>query len=382
MIFYLANHKSLDNEYLNSLFDDLKNKNFHFISGPCLYDEKNNGFDKYLFFILLPYLIFKAKKEISEHLKKDSLTIICASWPERIIFSCLLKLYGHKRKEKESKKDLESENSNNNSLKVQWWFLPEAEIMSDKYVSKAKKLLKKWGKNIKIIAFHNKEKQELEKIFPEESYGNKVFHFPLLSYSHRESHQESIFDNLSKSKTLNFFHRYFSIVVLADLKHKNYTEVIIKTLPDLLRAIPSAQLLIIGLNKNHENLKWLANKLGVEKNVWFLNEKDHINEWLDTANLFILSNDRLSLCKYHYLLLALSKSLPIITLKEQNLSYLLQEKKCSIESKAEVDDLISAIISLYRDPLKRKDLSANSHYLITNSLNLDKNLKRLQDILK
>jgi len=170
--------------------------------------------------------------------------------------------------------------------------------------------------------------------------------------------------------------------VLADLKHKHYTETIIKALPELLRAIPSAQLLVIGLNKDHESLKWLAKKLNVEKNVWFLNEKDHINEWLETANLFILSNQTLSLCKYYYLLLALNKSLPVITLEEQNISYLLQENKCFHETKANLSDLISAIISLYRDPVKRKDLGAKSYYLSTNSFNLDKNFKRLQDILK
>jgi glycosyltransferase involved in cell wall biosynthesis len=391
MTFYLANFKSLDNEYLNSLFSDLENRNYRFVSGPCLYDKniKKAKLNKYLFSLLLPYLIFKAKKEIKELIKKDDLIIICASWPERIIFSCLLKIYRKERNKKdienkkETKEDITDNNySNNNTLKVQWWFLPNSEIINDDYSAKAKRLLKKYPENIKIICFHKKEKEKLEKYYTKEKDGQEIFHFPLLSCSHRESHQESIFDNLSKSKSLNFFHRYFNIVVLADLKEKNYTETIIKALPDLLRAIPSAQLLIIGLNKDNESLKWLAKKLAVEKNVWFLNEKDHINEWLDTANLFILSNDRLSLSKYYYLLLALSKSLPIITLKEQDISYLIKEKKCSIESKANVDDLISAIISLYRDPIRRKVLANNSYYLSTNSFNLDKNFKRLQDILK
>ncbi|HKK54269.1 MAG TPA: glycosyltransferase [Patescibacteria group bacterium] len=381
MTFYLANYKSLDNEYLNSLFSDLESKNYHFISGPCLYKKKIKRSNKYLFFLLLPFLIFKAKKEIKKLLKKDSITIICATWPERIIFSSLLKLYGKKSRKKYKGKQKEEGEGNeelkNNILKVQWWFLPEAEIRSTGYNKKIKKLLEKYSKDIKIIAFHKREQEKLK-----ESYDKKVIHFPLLTSSKRKSHQESIFDNLSKSKSLNFFHRYFSIVVLADLKSKNYTEAIIKGLPELLKAIPSAQLLIIGLNKDHESLKWLAKKLGVEKSVWFLNEKDHINEWLNTANLFILSNKTLSLSKYYYLLLALNKSLPIITLKEQNISYLLQEKECSLESKTEVDDLISAIISLYRDPIKRKELESNSYYLSTNTFNLDKEFKRLQDILK
>ncbi|MCF7795380.1 glycosyltransferase [Patescibacteria group bacterium] len=371
MIFYLANYKSLDNEYLNSLFNDLENRNYHFVSGPCLYEEKKNASNKYLFYLQLPYLIFKANKEIKEYLKKDSLTIICSTWPERIIFSSLLKIYGKKQRRKDNDIGI------NNIIKIQWWFLPGSKIENNDYNSKAKRLLEKYNKEIKIVAFHNREKEKLEK------YCDKnIHHFPLLTCSHRTSHQESIFDNLSRSKSLNFFHRYFSIVVLANLKEKNYTETIIKGLPELLRAIPSAQLLIIGLNKDHESLKWLTKKLGVEKNVWFLNERDHINEWLDTANLFILSNKVLSLSKYYYLLLALNKSLPIITLKEQNISYLLQEKKCFLETKAEVDDLLSAIISLYRDPIKRKELGNNSYYLSTNSFNLDKNFKRLQDILK
>jgi glycosyltransferase involved in cell wall biosynthesis len=391
MIFYLANYKKLNNEYLSSLFNDLENRNYHFISGPCLYKKKIKRANKYIFFLLLPYLIFKANKEIKEHLKKDSLTIICSTWPERIIFSCLLKIYGKKAKKK-YKNEQKGENINNkgiknNILKIQWWFLPGAEIINSDYDSKAKRLLDKYSKEIKLIAFHRREKGKLEKYCSKEKNNKegrdkKIHHFPLLISSHRKAHQESIFDNLSKSKSLNFFHRYFSIVVLADLRGKNYTETIIKTLPELLRAIPSAQLLIIGLNKDHESLKWLAKKLGVEKSVWFLNERDHINQWLDTANLFILSNRTLSLSKYYYLLFALNKSLPIITLKEQDISYLLQEKKCFLESKANVDDLISAIISLYRDPIKRKELGTNSYYLSTNTFNLDKNFKRLQDILK
>jgi glycosyltransferase involved in cell wall biosynthesis len=381
MTFYLANYKSLDNEYLNSLFSNLESKNYRFISGPCLYKKKIKRGDKCLFWLLLPFLIFKAKKETKKFLKKDSITIICATWPERIIFSSLLKLYGQKSRKKNKSEQKEEGTNNeelkNNILKVQWWFLPEAEIKNGGYNKKAKKLLEKYNKEIKIIAFHKREQEKLK-----ENFDKKIIHFPFLTSSKRKSHQENIFDNLSKSKSLNFFHRYFNIVVLADLKSKNYTETIIKSLPELLRAIPSAQLLIIDLNKDHESLKWLTKKLGVEKNVWFLNEKDHINEWLDTANLFILSNKTLSLSKYYYLLLALNKSLPIISLKEQNISYILQEKECSLESKAKVDDLVSAIISLYRDPIKRKRLESNSYYLSTNTFNLDKNFKRLQDILK
>jgi glycosyltransferase involved in cell wall biosynthesis len=381
MTFYLANYKSLDNEYLNSLFSDLESKNYRFISGPCLYKKRIKRGNKCLFWLLLPFLIFKAKKETKKFLKKDSITIICATWPERIIFSSLLKLYGQKSRKKYKSEQKEEGTNNeelkNNILKVQWWFLPEAEIKNGGYNKKAKKLLEKYNKEIKIIVFHKREQEKLK-----ENFDKKIIHFPFLTSSKRKSHQENIFDNLSKSKSLNFFHRYFNIVVLADLKSKNYTETIIKSLPELLRAIPSAQLLIIGLNKDHESLKWLTKKLGVEKNVWFLNEKDHINEWLDTANLFILSNKTLSLSKYYYLLLALNKSLPIISLKEQNISYILQEKECSLESKAKVDDLVSAIISLYRDPIKRKRLESNSYYLSTNTFNLDKNFKRLQDILK
>jgi glycosyltransferase involved in cell wall biosynthesis len=374
MTFYLANYKNLDNEYLNSLFNDLENRTYSFISGPCLYQEKGSFLNKYCFFLQLPYLVFKAKEEIKEHLKKDSLNIICSTWPERIIFSCLLKRYGKNY----MKRGLNKKNTNNdNSIKIQWWFLPGAEVTSNDYTQKAKRLIAKYNKDIKIIAFHKREQERLE-----ENYQQKVIHFPLLTSSQRKSHQESIFDNLSKSKSLNFFHRYFSIVVLTDLRHKNYTEAIIKGLPELLRAIPSAQLLIIGLGDNQDSLKWLTKKLNVEKNVWFLNEKDHINEWLDTANLFILSNQTISLSKYYYLLLALNKSLPIITLKEQNISYLLQEKKCFLESQAKVDDFISAVISLYRDPIKRKSLSSSSHYLSVNNFDLDKEFKRLQDILK
>ena len=312
MTYYLANHKSLDNEYLNSLFHDLEIHDYNLVFGPCLYNEKEEKkegrMNKYVFFLKLPFLIFKAKKEIKEHLKNDSLTIICASWPERIIFSCLLKLHGKREGEDELKKENGSDSrkysSKKNSLKVQWWFLPGAKVINNDYSSKSKKLIDNYSKSIKLVAFHKREKEKLE-----EYYDKKVFHFPLLLKSPDKSHQESIFDNLSKSKSLNFFHRYFSILVLADLKHKHYTETIIKALPELLRAIPSAQLLVIGLNKDHESLKWLAKKLNVEKNVWFLNEKDHINEWLETANLFILSNQTLSLCKYYYLLLALNKSL-------------------------------------------------------------------------
>jgi glycosyltransferase involved in cell wall biosynthesis len=386
MIFYLANYKRLNNEYLNSLFSDLENKNYHFISGPCLYRKKIKKGNKYIFFLLLPFLIFKAKQEIKKLLKKDSLTIICSTWPERIIFSSLLKISekrSRKRyKDKQKEENINNRELNNNILKIQWWFLPGTKIVHSDYENRAKKLLKRYNKDIKIIVFHNKEKESLKDYYDKAGCNKKIYHFPLLISSHRKAHQESIFDNLSKSKNLNFFHRYFSIVVLADLKSKNYTETIIKSLPELLRAIPSAQLLIISLNKDQESLKWLAKKLDVEKSVWFLNERDHINEWLDTANLFILSNQTLSLSKYYYLLLALNKSLPIITLKEQNISYLLQEKKCFLETKAEIDDLLSAIISLYRDPIKRKELANNSYYLSTNTFNLDKNLKRLQDILK
>ena len=375
MTFYLANHESLNNEYLNSLFNDLENRNYHLVYGPCLYNKKIRRVNKYIFFFLLPYLIFKANKEIKGYLKKDPLTIICSTWPERIIFSCLLKIYRKEARKKHKK-------LKNNILKIQWWFLPGAEIASNSYSKKVKGLLKKYNKDIKIIVFHNREKKKLEDYYDKEGCNKKVYHFPLLISSHKKAHQESIFDNLSKSKSLNFFHRYFSIVVLADLSGKNYTETIIKTLPELLRAIPSVQLLIIGLNKNNESLKWLVKKLDIEKSVWFLNEKDHINEWLDTANLFILSNHTLSLSKYYYLLSSLNRSLPIITLTEQDTSYLLQEKKCFLESKANVDDLISAIISLYRDPIKRKELGAGSYYLSTNTFNLNKNFKRLQDILK
>ncbi len=364
--FYFANYKNINNDYLRSILQALENYNYNFIYGPSLFSKNKNYLknkkNRILFLLSLPYILIKAKKEIKKYNNNEGgeLIIICSTWIEKVVYMLLNK---------------------KGQFKLQWWFLPQENIGCKIFKKRIIKNLKKYKddkeRKIKLIVFHKQEQEKIEKL-----YKQKATHFPFCIKKTNESHQESIFDNLSKSKKLNFFHRYFTVALLVDLNRENYIETIIKNTPELLKAIPNTQLLIISPSTQKENLKWLVKKLAIEKNVWFLNKKEPIKNWLENSNLFLIANKKIKLPQYYYLSLAIKESLAIITLKEQNINYLFKEKKLSLESSSDINTIISSFVSLYRDPYLRKNLSENANYLANNNLNLEKQLKRLQEILK
>lgn len=153
-------------------------------------------------------------------------------------------------------------------------------------------------------------------------------------------------------------------------KEKNQA-ILIKILPDILKFVPNAELILIGEGPDEKKLKDLAEKCGIRKSVKFIPPYQSILDVIDLVDIVVLLSD------YEGMPLTLIESLhygkPIIATDVGSVSDLVIDGiNGYIVNKNDTDAIVHYIVSLMTDKCKYLQFSENSMNLYDSKYSPDK----------
>ncbi len=150
----------------------------------------------------------------------------------------------------------------------------------------------------------------------------------------------------------------FILLCLSRLSKWKRQDRVIQAMPAILEKIPEAQLILAGDGPMREQLQNMAKELGVLEHVKFLGMVLHskVREIMNTADIFLQTND-LS-CLGNTLLEALVCGRTIITWDiGATRDVIVDDSNAVFLPDVEPNRLANTVISLYKDPARRKRLA-------------------------
>ena len=153
-------------------------------------------------------------------------------------------------------------------------------------------------------------------------------------------------------------------------KEKNQV-ILIKILPDILKSVPEAELVLIGEGPDEKDLKEEAKKLGVQNSVKFIPPYNSILDVIDLIDIVVLLSDGEGMP------LTLIESLyygkPIIATDVGSISEMvINDKNGYLVNKNDYDVITRHIVSLMTDNRKYQQFSENSMNMYDLKYNPDK----------
>jgi glycosyltransferase involved in cell wall biosynthesis len=342
--------------------------------GPTL----NSARSLLIFFILLPILLiinffyltyFAYSKKVK--------TIICLNWNEKIIFTPLAKIL---------------------NIKTIWLELPGINQQAkNKLLLLLCKLL---SKRVLLISLTSFTKTELKKLGFNDNKVKVILPGIKLNIFER---QETIFNKLAQVNIGNFHRKYFTIGTIADLNIEDSgqkIETLFQATKICLNVIANLQIIIVGDGKERKNLSWLAKKMEIGNLVWFVgeptspdkNKPSYLKKWLDSFDIFVVTNGILNLTDFNNCLLAMASGLPIIGpanlgledifKKDHDASYgPLRNQAGILIEKYDKELLARQIIKLQQSKRLRLELGKNAKISVNKYFTIDRMVEKFRDIM-
>jgi len=163
---------------------------------------------------------------------------------------------------------------------------------------------------------------------------------------------------------------------LSDVKGHIY---LIEAMKNVLEKLPHAQLLIVGEGKMQKELVALVNRLGIEKNVFFMPSVNDTKEVLSIMDLFVMPSlkEGLGLA----LMEAMSSGLPVIGSDVGGIKSLIQDGYNGLLIKpADSQGLARAIMELLQTPERAKNLGRNARIFINQNFSQEKMVLETQKL--
>jgi glycosyltransferase involved in cell wall biosynthesis len=135
---------------------------------------------------------------------------------------------------------------------------------------------------------------------------------------------------------------------------KNHA-LLLRAFPKVLSAVPQAYLTIVGVGVLEQELKNLANSLGIAQRVRFLGRRKDVGACLEMADVFVFP----TLIEGHGMALveAMFKKLPSVASNIEVLREVLTDNENGLLfNPSEPDHLAAAMIKLYHQPELRERL--------------------------
>ena len=152
------------------------------------------------------------------------------------------------------------------------------------------------------------------------------------------------------------------IITLSKLKNWKRVDRTIQVMPQVLKGIPNAFLVIVGDGSERENLEELARTLKVDDHVIFVGAVPHdeVNDFLNGGDLFLSLYDHSNLCNPVQEALECGKC--IISVDDGSTSELLSNgyNAMLIRKETLIEELPRTIITLLLDDKKRQQLARNA----------------------
>jgi glycosyltransferase involved in cell wall biosynthesis len=161
-----------------------------------------------------------------------------------------------------------------------------------------------------------------------------------------------------------------SIGILVSRKNIN---LLLFAMPEVLKQIPHAKLIIVGDGPELKHLLDLSNELGISKSCLFLGQQQNIHSILAISNLLILPSSSEGISTV--LLEAIQNKVPVIASDIAGNRELIEENVSGwLIPVGDVGSISGAIIRAYHEPDKIKSMAENAHtqinvYYISNVCN-------------
>ena len=160
----------------------------------------------------------------------------------------------------------------------------------------------------------------------------------------------------------------YKFVFMGHLREGQGVEMLISIMPDIVKKVPKAHLLIIGGGPLENELREKVKKLKLEKNVQFSGfVKDFVDvevmlqdaafavaPYVDDKKTFTRNTDPGKPKDY------LASGLPVIITKVPQVAYEIADKKCGIAINFDKDELIMAVEALLRDDILLRKFRHNA----------------------
>jgi glycosyltransferase involved in cell wall biosynthesis len=163
---------------------------------------------------------------------------------------------------------------------------------------------------------------------------------------------------------------------LSDVKGHKY---LIQAMPQVLREVPEAQLLICGDGKEKENLVKLVDELGVGRSVYFRPEAQGTQEALSVMDVFVMPSlkEGLGLA----LMEAMAAGVPVVGSNIGGIRTLIQPDVTGLLAEpADCDGLARAILVLLKDSDKAGFLSDTARRFIREHFSKEQMIRETEEV--
>jgi len=281
--------------------------------------------------------------------------IICLGVAEKIIFTPLARLMG---------------------IKTIWFVVPQ-----ENYEKKSGLLiflLRLFSKKVKIITFTSFKKDELISLgFRKENINNVSLGIEV----GKSSHQDNIFFSLAKAEKSPAFFKNFTIGTVANLNDQGQVENLLRVIKNCLSVVPNLQLVVIGSSSQTKNFSWLARKMEIENNVWFVGEQEYLGKWFDNFDVYLALNKEPVLFDLETILEAMASGLPVLAFFHKNLEDLVINNKTGFLIEPDVNVLSQKVVELGQDKRILRVLRENAKIMVDKYFSRQRQIGEIRKIL-
>ncbi len=212
------------------------------------------------------------------------------------------------------------------------------------------RLTLKWVDKIIVVAEENKRRLLGKGVSPENIY--------LVSNTPDLDSPQSLGQNFAEEERAYFAER-FTLIYTGLLGSVRGMETVVKAMPEIIRKIPEAHLLVIGRGMSEQTLTRLVEERGLGKYVTF-------KGWVDSGDLpKYLRASRAGLIPHlatehtnttlpNKIFDYMAHGLPVVASDVGPLKRIIEEEKCGVTFAADnADDFVRAVVRVYKDPENR-----------------------------
>ena len=321
--------------------------------GPSLHCSRN----VYLFIFLLPLLSFKQFLNLAYFKYKHGVReVICVNWNEKIVTCFVGRIL---------------------RLRMLWMELPTVDY-EDKPTLLIR-LFRSCSRQITFIVFLKADKFKLTELGI--SF-DRIKMIPPAVNTEDHGAQDDIFSTLARSDHYSKNRNVFTIGVV-DLEHSPQVETLFGAIKRSLDIIPELRVTVIGEREEQEYLRWLAQKMEIDKLVWLVGEQKDLAKWMKNFDLFIGLDEHPDVSELETTLKAMSVGVPVIALRNKGYEEIIEENKSgTLVSMNDSEIMAQRIIKLYQDDELRNYLSVTARKRINSQYDRGKQLEEFERALE
>ncbi|MFA6171268.1 MAG: glycosyltransferase family 4 protein [Patescibacteria group bacterium] len=358
-LFFWSSKDALDGPFLEKLNGSRKK----FFFGPRL----GSGTKNFLFLILLPFLRFLFLLRLYLHSRERPLkSLIVFGLREKLILSPAARWLG---------------------IQLVFAELPGHNFLKLSRMPFYKSFLKRYLKSsrlARVVSFSSAGRTDLLRA----GVKDEMIRIVVPGIKSSAEDQTSLFQTLADKS--NFHRKFFTVGTVVDLDKKQKTEILFQAIKECSSAIPNLQLVIIGDGKERKNLSWIAKKLKIDNQVWFISPGgqpgpgaepagqagEKINfpkKWLDSFELYISVCEEPVLTDFSYVLKAMANGVPVIAPAGLGFEDIIIQNKTGCVIEMDLSEMLARqLIKLFQNLNLRAQLGQNARALVDRDFNLDK----------